>query len=98
MFLLSFATSLTYRAQFLVEVASQFNCLEMNEPGARPEDGVTRYYSDATQGLADLVASGVVYDRHPKRIGQIVEEGLEAVTVLLDPCGSYVCFHLRHVL
>ncbi|CAJ1407095.1 unnamed protein product [Effrenium voratum] len=34
------------------QVASQFNCLEMNEPGARPEDGVTRYYSDKTQGPA----------------------------------------------
>ena len=36
----------------LRQVASQFNCLEMNEPGARPEDGVTRYYSDAMQGPA----------------------------------------------
>eukprot|EP00930_Biecheleria_cincta_P049490 TRINITY_DN34685_c0_g1_i1.p1 TRINITY_DN34685_c0_g1~~TRINITY_DN34685_c0_g1_i1.p1 ORF type:complete len:466 (+),score=82.45 TRINITY_DN34685_c0_g1_i1:47-1444(+) len=34
------------------QVASQFNCLEMNEPGARPQDGVTRYFSDATQGPA----------------------------------------------
>ncbi|CAE8613444.1 unnamed protein product [Polarella glacialis] len=37
------------------QVASQFNCLEMNEPGARPEDGVTRYYNDATQGPACAV-------------------------------------------
>lgn len=36
----------------IFQVASQFNCLEMNEPGARPEDGVTRYYCDATQGPA----------------------------------------------
>ena len=26
-----------------------------NEPGARPEDGVTRYYSDATQGPVPLM-------------------------------------------
>jgi len=38
------------------QVASQFNCLEMNEPGARPEDGVTRYYCDATQGPACALA------------------------------------------
>eukprot|EP00435_Cladocopium_sp_Y103_P055522 s248_g18.t1 len=45
------------------EVASQFNCLEMNEPGARPEDGVTRYYSDATQGPACAIScpAGTVY-------------------------------------
>lgn len=34
------------------QVASQFNCLEMVSPGTRPEDGVTRYYCDATQGPA----------------------------------------------
>merc|ERR1719296_90951 len=28
----------------------------MNEPGARPEDGVTRYYNDATQGPACALA------------------------------------------
>lgn len=45
------------------QVASQFNCLEMNEPGARPEDGVTRYYSDATQGPACAIScpAGTVY-------------------------------------
>jgi len=34
------------------QVASQFNCLEMVGPGTRPEDGVTQYYCDATQGPA----------------------------------------------
>ena len=29
-----------------------------NEPGARPEDGVTRYYSDATQGPVPLMLQG----------------------------------------
>ena len=45
------------------QVASQFNCLEMNEPGARPEDGVTRYYSDATQGPACAIScpAGTVF-------------------------------------
>jgi len=31
-------------------VASQFNCLEMVGPGERPEDGITQYYRDKTQG------------------------------------------------
>ncbi|CAK0892602.1 unnamed protein product, partial [Prorocentrum cordatum] len=43
-------------ASAVFQVASQFNCLEMNEPGARPEDGVTRYSSDATQGPACALA------------------------------------------
>lgn len=43
-------------ADAVFQVASQFNCLEMNEPGARPEDGVTRYYCDATQGPACALA------------------------------------------
>lgn len=34
------------------QVASQFNCLEMKEPGAKPEHGVTGYYNDQTQGPA----------------------------------------------
>lgn len=33
-------------------MASQFNCLEMVGPGVRPEDGITMYASDATQGPA----------------------------------------------
>jgi hypothetical protein len=37
-------------------VASQFNCLEMVGPDVRPEDGVTRYYQDHTQGPACALA------------------------------------------
>ena len=37
-----------YAAVF--QVASQFNCLEMISPGERPEDGITRYAQDHTQG------------------------------------------------
>lgn len=50
-------------ARAVFQVASQFNCLEMNEPGARPEDGVTRYYSDATQGPACAIScpAGTVF-------------------------------------
>lgn len=34
------------------QVASQFNCLEMSHPGVTPQDGVTNYIYDRTQGPA----------------------------------------------
>ncbi len=40
------------------QVASQFNLLEMTGPGVTPEDGVTRYASDRTQGPACAIAAG----------------------------------------
>ena len=40
------------------QVASQFNALEMIGPQVRPEDGVTRYQLDATQGPACAMAAG----------------------------------------
>lgn len=42
----------------LVQVASQFNLLEMVGPQVSPEDGVTRYQFDATQGPACAMAAG----------------------------------------
>ncbi|MCY4646762.1 MAG: hypothetical protein OXE73_07810 [Gammaproteobacteria bacterium] len=42
----------------LFQVASQFNLLEMVSPGASPEDGVTRYVYDRTQGPACAIAAG----------------------------------------
>lgn len=42
----------------LFQVASQFNLLEMTGPGVTPEDGVTRYSSDHTQGPACAIAAG----------------------------------------
>ncbi len=36
----------------IFQVASQFNCLEMTGPSIRPEDGITRYMFDKTQGPA----------------------------------------------
>jgi hypothetical protein len=42
----------------LFQVASQFNLLEMTGPNVTPEDGVTRYSSDHTQGPACAVAAG----------------------------------------
>ncbi len=42
----------------LFQVASQFNLLEMVSPDISPEQGVTRYQSDATQGPACAIAAG----------------------------------------
>jgi hypothetical protein len=42
----------------LFQVASQFNLLEMVGPGVTPEQGVTRYQYDFTQGPACAIAAG----------------------------------------
>jgi hypothetical protein len=42
----------------LFQVASQFNLLEMVSPSVTPEDGVTRYRNDPTQGPACAIAAG----------------------------------------
>jgi len=42
----------------LFQVASQFNLLEMVGPHVSPEDGVTRYQGDPTQGPACAIAAG----------------------------------------
>jgi hypothetical protein len=42
----------------LFQVASQFNSLEMVGPSVTPEDGVTRYEHDRTQGPACAMAAG----------------------------------------
>jgi hypothetical protein len=45
-------------ANALFQVASQFNLLEMVSPDVTPEDGVTRYQTDHTQGPACAIAAG----------------------------------------
>ncbi len=42
----------------LFQVASQFNLLEMVGPSVSPDDGVTRYLHDPTQGPACAIAAG----------------------------------------
>ncbi len=45
-------------SQALFQVASQFNLLEMAAPDRTPEDGVTCYQDDRTQGPACAIAAG----------------------------------------
>ena len=49
---------LSENAGALFQVASQFNLLEMISPDVTPEDGVTRYQNDLTQGPACAIAAG----------------------------------------
>jgi hypothetical protein len=42
----------------LFQVASQFNLLEMISPDVTPEQGITRYQHDRTQGPACAIAAG----------------------------------------
>ena len=42
----------------LFQVASQLNLLEMTGPEVTPEDGVTIYQDDRTQGPACAIAAG----------------------------------------
>lgn len=44
------------QAGAVFQVASQFNCLEMAGPGIRPEDGITKYVLDKTQGPSCALA------------------------------------------
>lgn len=55
----------------LFQVASQFNLLEMISPRVTPEQGVTRYASDPTQGPACAIAAGAatIYRNYFARVG-----------------------------
>ncbi|MEY8877722.1 MAG: hypothetical protein AB9M60_14530 [Leptothrix sp. (in: b-proteobacteria)] len=56
----------------LFQVASQFNLLEMVSPSVTPEDGVTRYAHDLTQGPACAIAAGAgtIYRNHLMPVGR----------------------------
>lgn len=56
----------------LFQVASQFNALEMVGPDVTPEDGVTRYEHDRTQGPACAIAAGAatIYRNYFTPVGE----------------------------
>lgn len=70
------------------QVASQFNLLEMTGPSVTPEDGVTRYSSDHTQGPACAIAAGAatIYRNYfapvDGEIGQTRERQIDALAPL----------------
>jgi hypothetical protein len=79
----------------LFQVASQFNLLEMVSYTVSPEDGVTRYESDRTQGPACAIAAGAatIYRNylHPfpdGSRGQTAERQIDCLTNLARALGS----------
>ncbi|WP_257165331.1 hypothetical protein [Bradyrhizobium sp. SRS-191] len=72
----------------LFQVASQFNLLEMIGPHATPEDGVTIYQSDPTQGPACAIAAGAatIYRNYfvpvGEETGQTCDRQLDALADL----------------
>jgi hypothetical protein len=74
----------------LVQVASQFNLLEMVGPGVTPNHGVTGYAGDPTQGPACAIAcgAGTIYRNYfaptNGQIGQTDRNQLDGSAVLHD--------------
>jgi len=80
-------------ANAMFQAASQFNCLEFASPHVTPEDGVTCYESDRTQGPACSLAAGpaTVYrnyfaDTHGE-VGQSAGNQLNNLGDLLEHVG-----------
>lgn len=73
----------------LVQAASQFNCLEFVGPGVEPEDGITAYVADRTQGPACSVGCGPAtvfrnYFASPVGSSQIGQTKHQMINNLLD--------------
>lgn len=78
----------------LFQVASQFNLLEMVGPDVSPEDGVTRYVHDRTQGPACALAAGAatVFRNYfvpvAGRIGQTRDRQIDCLRDLGEQLGN----------
>jgi hypothetical protein len=68
-----------------IQVASQFNCLEMINPCVTPEYGITRYQDDKTQGpiCAMSAPAGLAYRNYLYRGGQTQTNQIDMVSDLL---------------
>lgn len=81
-------------ADALFQVASQFNLLEMTGPAVSPEEGVTRYVHDRTQGPACAIAAGAatIYRNYLVPIsgerGQTRQRQLDALAPLGDALST----------
>ena len=81
----------------LVQVASQFNMLEMVGPDVTPEDGVTGYRHDPTQGPACAMAAGAatIYRNYLVPMpgggtGQTVKRQLDGLAELGDALAQRI--------
>ena len=71
----------------LFQVASQFNLLEMVSPEVTPEDGISRYAKDHTQGPACAIAAGAgtIYRNYFAPVhGQIGQSATNQIDCLAD--------------
>jgi hypothetical protein len=81
-------------ADALFQVASQFNLLEMVSPAVTPEQGVTRYQHDLTQGPACAIAAGAatIYRNYFARVdgsdGQTTERQFNGLAGLGEALGT----------
>ena len=81
----------------LFQVASQFNLLEMTGPSVTPEDGVTRYAYDRTQGPACAIAAGAatIYRNYFAAVGAQVGQTADSQLDGLADIGTAVAAALQ---
>ncbi len=74
----------------LFQVASQFNLLEMVRPDVTPDDGVTRYAGDPTQGPACAIAAGAatIYRNYFAPVGTQIGQTRHRQLDGLAPLGA----------
>lgn len=79
----------------LFQVASQFNLLEMASPDITPEQGITRYQTDKTQGPACAIAccAGLIYRNYfvpvGEQLGQSAKRQLNMLAALEQALMHY---------
>ncbi|XCN75209.1 MAG: hypothetical protein Q3M24_10905 [Candidatus Electrothrix aestuarii] len=76
----------------LFQVASQFNLLEMVSPNVTPEQGVTRYAQDFTQGPACAIAAGAgtIYRNYFVPINDEVGQTIDRQIDCLADVGTFL--------
>lgn len=81
----------------LFQVASQFNLLEMTGPSVSPEEGVTRYLHDRTQGPACAIAAGAatIYRNYLVPMGSESGQTRQRQIDALAPLGEVLSAALR---
>jgi hypothetical protein len=72
-------------ANATIQVASQFNCLEMGNPNLSPENGITIYQYDKTQGsiCAMTTPAGLAYRNYLYNGGQSKKNQIDTTSALL---------------
>jgi hypothetical protein len=86
----------------VIQAASQFNCLEMPNPYTTPEEGITAYYADETQGpvCAMMCPAGTVFRNYfVNGVGQTRDNQLDTladVAKVLTPGANNPYWHMQN--